>query len=61
MRGFRDSDRQRRGVPIIVGHDRIEPFAHAVRRDQQDEQQADGRQQVEPVDQRCCGVRSRFL
>ena len=47
VRRFGDCDRQRRGVPIIVGHDRIEPLAHAVRRDQQDEQQADGRQKVE--------------
>ena len=61
MRRFGDGDRQRRGVPIIVGHDRIEPLAYAVRRDQQDEQQADGRQQVERAvgaaaafDRGCC-------
>ena len=47
VRRFGERDRQRRGVPIIVGHDGIEPLAHAVRRDQQDEQQARGRQQVE--------------
>src|ERR1700682_788504 len=46
---FGNRDRDRGLMPVVVGHDRIEPLAHTVRSDQQDQQQADGRQQVEPA------------